>query len=72
MSMSLNAKNSVKHHAVHKTAWFRYSNDIYKNTLFKKAMSFAFILITIFSLISIAYGNKVADEKKKESVIQGK
>ena len=35
-------------------------------------MSFAFILITIYSLISIAYGNKAADEKKKESVIQGK
>ena len=72
MSMSLNAINSVKLHSAHKPAWFRYSNDIYKNTLLRKAMSFAFILITIYSLISIAYGNKAADEKKKESVIQGK
>ena len=70
--MSLNAINSVKHHAAHKTAWFRYSNYTYKNTLFKKAMSFAFNLIAILSLISIAYGNKAADEMKKESVIQGK
>ena len=72
MLMSLNAMNSVKHQAAHKTAWFRYSNDIYKNTLLKNVMSFAFILIAISLLLSIAYGNKAADEKKKESVIQGK
>ena len=35
-------------------------------------MRFAFISIAIFALISIAHGNKAADEKKKESVIQGK
>ena len=33
MSMSLNAINRVKHLAPRKTAWFRYSNSIYKNTL---------------------------------------
>ena len=35
-------------------------------------MSFAFTLLAIFALISIAYGNKALDEKKKESVNQGK
>ena len=35
-------------------------------------MSFDFTLIAIFALISIAYGNKALDEKKKESVNQGK
>ena len=35
-------------------------------------MRFAFTFIVIFALISIAHGNKAADEKKKESVIQGK
>ena len=35
-------------------------------------MSFAFTFIAIFALILIAYGNKAADEKKKESVVQGK
>ena len=45
-----------------------YTRKIY----FKKTMSFAFILITIFTLISIAYGNTSVDEKKTESVRQGK
>ena len=35
-------------------------------------MSFAFTFIAIFALILIACGNKIADEKKKESVVQGK
>ena len=35
-------------------------------------MSLAYTLIVIFALISIAKGNKAADEKKKESVRQGK
>ena len=35
-------------------------------------MSLAFTLIAIFALISIAYGNKAVDEKKKESARQGK
>jgi len=35
-------------------------------------MSFDFILIAIFALISITYGNKAEEEKKKESVRQGK
>ena len=35
-------------------------------------MSFAFTLIAIFALISIAYGNKAVDKKKKESERQGK
>ena len=44
----------------------------YTRILFKKTMSFDFTLIAIFALISIAYGNKALDEKKKESVNQGK
>ena len=39
---------------------------------FLKTMNFAFTLIAIFALISTAYGNKTEDEKKKESVKQGK
>ena len=35
-------------------------------------MNFAFRLIVIFALISIAYGNKAADKKKTEYVKQGK
>ena len=35
-------------------------------------MSFAFRLIVIFAMISIAYGNEAADTKKTESVKQGK
>ena len=35
-------------------------------------MRLAFTSIAIFALISIVYGNKVADGKKKEYVIQGK
>ena len=35
-------------------------------------MSVAFISIAIFALISITYGNKAADDTKKESVRQGK
>ena len=35
-------------------------------------MRLAFTLIAIFALISIVYGNKVADGKKKEYVTQGK
>ena len=72
MPMSLNAINRVKHRAAHKTAWFPYSNSIYKNDLLKKTMRFAFTLIAFFSLISIAYGNSAVDEKKKESGRQGK
>ena len=71
MSIPLNAINSVKHHAAHKTSCFKYSIP-YTRLLFKKTMSFAFRLIAIFALISIAYGNKAADKKKTESVKQGK
>ena len=39
---------------------------------FSKTMNFDFTLIAIFTLMSIAYGNKAVDEKKKESVRQGK
>ena len=35
-------------------------------------MRFAFIAIAIFALISFTYGNKAADDTKKESVRQGK
>ena len=35
-------------------------------------MSVAFLSIAIFALISITYGNKAADDTKKESVRQGK
>ena len=38
----------------------------------KNTMSFAFTLIAVFALISIAYGKTAIDEKKKESVRQGK
>ena len=38
----------------------------------KNTMSFDFTLIAVFALISIAYGNTAIDEKKKESVRQGK
>ena len=44
----------------------------YTTVLFEKTMNFALTLIAISALISIAYGNKAADEKKKESVKQGK
>ena len=44
----------------------------YTTVLFEKTMNFAITLIAISALISIAYGNKAADEKKKESVKQGK
>ena len=40
--------------------------------LFLKIMSVAFISIAIFALMSIARGNKAADDTKKESVRQGK
>ena len=39
---------------------------------FSKTMNFDFTLIAIFTLMSIAYGNKAVDEKKKESVREGK
>ena len=35
-------------------------------------MSFACTLIAIFAFMLIAYGDKAANEKKKESAIQGK
>ena len=35
-------------------------------------MRFAFISIAIYALISFTYGNKAADDTKKESVKQGK
>ena len=35
-------------------------------------MRFACTLIAIFAFMLIAYGNKAANEKKKESAIQGK
>ena len=72
MSMSLNAINSVKHRAEYKKLDFDILIPYTKILFSKKSMSFAFTLIAIFALISMAYGNKAADEKKKESVIQGK
>ena len=69
--MPSNVINSVKDVAADRTAWYRYSYSIYDNVLLK-TMSAAIISIVLFASISFTYGNKAADDTKKESVGQGK
>ena len=70
--MSLNAINRVNIVLRIKVLDFDILIPYTRIIFFEKTMNFVFTLIAIFALMSIAYGNTAVDEKKKESVRQGK